>query len=194
MIVQNVDVCFWKLKLGFPFLLLVQQKRVQALVEFDFTYSWSCLPWSVFQQHLTSKNVLTNPTFFCLKEQRITQIFFRWTSSFVVHWTPGNLLSFWLFLALAAAPSECRTASATLVLTWKCCFSCGSYEKSFLTGLLLSIKYPCSHEDAFHSVRFPPCWWGNIFSTSWGSVKYRHWHQGDFLRLMIKVLPICCCL
>lgn len=60
---------------GLPIFVVsaAEGKGIQILVEFDFAYSCSCLPWE-FQQHLTSKNVLTNPPFLCLKEQRITQI------------------------------------------------------------------------------------------------------------------------
>lgn len=59
------------------------------------------------------------------------------------------MLSFWLLPGTCCSSSECKSASAMPFLTWKRCFSCGSYDKSFLTGPLLSIKYPCYHEDTF---------------------------------------------
>lgn len=132
-------------------------KGIQVLVEFDFAYAWSCLPWSVFQQHLTSKNVLTNPPFLCLKslKQRITQIV-----SGVHHPLLCIKLQVicWVFLVLlpgtCCSSSGCKTASAMPVLTWKCCFSCGSRGNPFL----LPIKYPCYFSVSFHSLGFPPCW------------------------------------
>lgn len=118
-------------------------------MEFDFAYSWSCLPWRVFQQHLTSKSVLTNPSFLCLKEQRIIQIFPGVHHRLLCIKLQVICWAFRLLPGICCSSPECKTAPAMPFLTWKCCFSCGSCGKSFLTGPLLSIKYPFYHEATF---------------------------------------------
>lgn len=157
-------------------------KGILLLLEFAFTSFQSYLSCRVFQQHLKGKNVLTAPSFLCLKDQRITQIpFFQLFLTLVPNETPGNLLRLWLLSVTHCSSSECKTASAMPFLTWKYCFSCGPHDIFFLTGPLLSYTYTCYHEDTFlcpsTASGFYVAGKETYSPHPRGSIKFQHWCQ-----------------